>query len=147
VTMPQVTDFPALVRWLAKHYHDDTIVRMAPTTGLSQAILDRWSKGQVKSPKLESLDALADAYELDRNAVADLARRWIYANRRRVRRAIATLLVGFALGAAELAHATPSDMEAKNPSYRRKGRHRWWLYHLDILGTSTVGVSPTCQVA
>src|SRR5687768_4112167 len=107
--MPQVSDFPALVLWLAKHFHDGRILRMHPRTGLSQAILDRWSKGQVKSPKLESLDALADAYELDRNAVADLARHWIY-RRRRVRKVVATLLIGGGLWASSISVPTAAQV-------------------------------------
>jgi hypothetical protein len=143
VTMPQVTDFPALVRWLAKHYHDDTIVRMAPTTGLSQAILDRWSKGQVKSPKLESLDALADAYELDRNAVADLARRWIYTNRRRVRRGVATLLLGVGLGVAALAPPTHAhDFPDSKDYVKRRRRNARVFKHL-----AGSGKSRTCRAA
>src|SRR5262245_41936536 len=62
---PDIETFPALVRWLAETHHDGVIYQVAQKVGISPALADRWSKGLVQRPSMDSVMKLVNAYGLD----------------------------------------------------------------------------------
>jgi hypothetical protein len=61
---PQKT-FPELVRWAADTYHNGVMYQLALRVGISPALADRWSKGLVQRPTMETALKFCRAYSLD----------------------------------------------------------------------------------
>jgi transcriptional regulator with XRE-family HTH domain len=71
---PNVRDFPSLIRWIAETYHQGRFFPMAARIGVSSALIDQWKRGIIKSPRLESIEQLCEAYELDFDKVRKMLR-------------------------------------------------------------------------
>lgn len=64
--------FGDLIAWLVETREAGVVSHLADKTGLSQPTADKWVKGRVRRPELESVLALCRAYDLDLMAVLDL---------------------------------------------------------------------------
>lgn len=75
-TLPprSVRTFPQLIRWLADAYHDGVLFAISGKTGVSPALVNLWVKGHVGQPRLESIERLCDAYDLEFDYVRGLVR-------------------------------------------------------------------------
>jgi transcriptional regulator with XRE-family HTH domain len=60
-----IETFPALVRWIAEQHHGGVIYQLAQRVGISPALADRWSKGLVQHPTMDSVMKFCRAYGLD----------------------------------------------------------------------------------
>lgn len=96
------SEFKALVLWLAHEHHEGHIYPMAERTGISHALLDRWSKGMVKNPTAATIEKLCQAYELNFHEVMDLATRGRPTTLRRLRMKVAVSLLTLALSIASM---------------------------------------------
>lgn len=122
---PRFKDFGALILWLAEKHHDGAIYPMAARTGLSPAILDRWSKNNVKNPSPASLQKLCDAYGLDLYAVADLAAG--RPSRRGLGKALAAFAFALSIGGVPAYAGTTNEPQVfnNNTAYRHPRRRLW----------------------
>jgi Cro/C1-type HTH DNA-binding domain len=71
--MAPAKTFPELVRWAAETYHGGVMYQLAIRVGISPALADRWSKGLVQRPTIETVLKFCRAYDLDPAAVLTLS--------------------------------------------------------------------------
>lgn len=67
-----VTDFRALIHWIAEEYHAGHFYPIAARTGVSAGLIDQWKRGIVGKPRPESVAKLLRAYPLDPQWVLSL---------------------------------------------------------------------------
>jgi transcriptional regulator with XRE-family HTH domain len=60
-----------LIRGLADHHHNGSLLQIAKRAGLTQAIVYSWAHGTIKRPGRASLATIAEAYELNSDTLAD----------------------------------------------------------------------------
>ena len=123
---------PELVRWLAEKHHHGAIYPMAEKIGLSSATMDKWAKGTVKNPELESLKLMAEAYRLDFSDVIEVATR--RPSRRRRNRVLACLVGALGVGWLATAHgvraeaATLAGLNVCQSSLLSEARRLWVVF-------------------
>ena len=71
----QVRTIGELVRWIADTHHEGAVFPIAARARLSAAIIARWGHDAVKTPRLDSVIQLAEAYSLDSRDVLTLVYR------------------------------------------------------------------------
>lgn len=132
-----------LVNWLADKHHAGAVYPMAKRTGLSPATMEKWSEGNVKNPEIASLYLLADAYQLSRSDVIEVAMR--APSKRRGRRALACLVAAL-LGVTAWGRVDAWPTTGWSLPLDRAASYRKWLVtrwrKLTRMVSPGVGLSP-----
>jgi transcriptional regulator with XRE-family HTH domain len=121
---PKVDDFPSLVRWVADRYHNGVVDSIASRAGISGALADRWVKGKVQSPKIETLEKFCRAYGLNFNWVRSL-----------LRRAAALIIALLAAGVCTAEASIPSHLTYHNSWIQQAN-----IDNLRLIGTKIVAL-------